>query len=125
MRVLLALSALVFAAAPSAAGPPRDKQPIATPSGKPIECVRLNQIRNTIVRDDATIDFVMRGGKVYRNRLDGGSCPELGFEERFLYKTSFGELCSLDTITVLRSPGLSQGATCGLGKFQPVTLAKR
>jgi hypothetical protein len=87
--------------------------------------VRLNQIRTTKIRDGGTIDFVMRNGRVYRNSLDGGSCPSLSSEKRFLYKTSSGDLCSTDTITVLRDPGLSRGATCGLGEFQPVKLATR
>ena len=73
------------------------------------------------MRDDRTIDFITTGRKVYRNTLDY-PCPQLGFEQRFAHKTSTNNLCSLDTITVLTSPGLSQGATCGLGKFQPVTL---
>ena len=62
------------------------------------------------------------GGKIYRNALPY-SCPQLGFEEKFLYKTSVGALCSVDTITVLHD-GLNQGATCGLGQFQPVKLVK-
>jgi hypothetical protein len=33
------------------------------------------------------------------------------------------QLCSTDIITVLMmgGPGLMRGASCGLGKFQPVT----
>jgi hypothetical protein len=64
--------------------------------------------------------------KVYRNTLPY-SCPQLGFEERFLYKTSLSQLCSTDIITVLTSggPDLSRGASCGLGQFQPVELVKK
>ena len=62
--------------------------------------------------------------KILRNTLPY-SCPSLGFEERFTYSVTNGELCAVDTITVLESAGgLSRGATCGLGNFQPVTLAK-
>jgi hypothetical protein len=123
MRLLIAASSLLFLAAPGTAGQRhKDKVPAATPAGAPVDCLRLNDIRDTKVRDDRTIDFVTNGRKVYRNTLDG-SCPQLGFEQRFSHKTSTNDLCSLDTITVLVSPGLSQGATCGLGKFQPVTLA--
>ena len=124
MRILLAASALLFAAAPSSAGQKTSQVPPATPDGAPVDCVTLSQIRDTQVRDGQTIDFTMRGGKVYRNTLDGGACPQLGFEKRFLYKTSGNQLCSIDTISVLVEPGLSRGATCGLGKFQPVTLDK-
>jgi hypothetical protein len=126
MRTLFAapIAALTLLTLPGAA-PQRNAVPEATPAGKPIDCVSLRNIRETKVRDDSTIDFVMRGGKVYRNDLRGIGCPRLGFEKRFLYKTTLSQICSVDTITVLQDPGLSQGATCGLGEFQPVTLAKR
>ncbi|WP_380878378.1 hypothetical protein ACFB49_16730 [Sphingomonas sp. DBB INV C78] len=90
----------------------------AKADAKPESCVQIIQIRETRVRDDSTIDFYMRGGKIYRNTLPH-SCPSLGFEERFAYKTSLSELCSTDIITVLQDAGgLSRGASCGLGQFQ-------
>ena len=117
-----AVVALVLLAA---AAPARDRVPAAAAAGPPVSCVNLHQIRETRVRDDRTIDFYLRGGRVYRNTLPQ-SCPQLGFEERFSYATSLSRLCSVDIITVLRTgPDLSRGASCGLGKFQPVTLAKR
>lgn len=118
-----ALIALALAATTSVAGArDRNAVPEATPIGDPVSCVQLRSIQSTSVHGDSVIDFHMNGGKVYRNTLPN-SCPSLGFEERFLYKTSLSELCSVDIITVLQSPGLSQGASCGLGKFQPVKLA--
>jgi hypothetical protein len=93
------------------------------PAGKPVNCLHLEQIDETRVRDDQTIDFIMHGGKVYRNRLPN-SCPSLGFEERFSYSPGIQELCSADIITVLQQgPGLMPGASCGLGQFVPVTGA--
>ena len=119
MRLLLALAFL------AAAAPARDRVPAATPAGAAIGCVQLIAIQETRVRDDPTIDFVMRGGRVYRHTLPQ-SCPELGFEQRFAYATSLSQLCSVDIITVLHATGgLQRGASCGLGKFQPVTLARR
>jgi hypothetical protein len=98
--------------------------PPVTPAGKAEDCIPLQSIRETRVRDDRTIDFYMRGGKVYRNVLPG-TCPQLGFEERFAYQTSLSRLCSTDIITVLLMPSTTRGASCGLGKFQPVTGAPR
>ncbi len=117
----LAIVAMILIAGPATA---RDRNaiPAATPTGDAVNCVSLQSIRSTQVHGDSTIDFHMNGGKVYRNTLPN-SCPSLGFEERFLYKTSLSQLCSVDIITVLQSPGLSQGPSCGLGKFQPVKLA--
>ncbi len=107
----------------NAAARDRTVVPLAEPDGKPVSCIHLSQIRSTRVHGDSTIDFEMAGGKIYRNILPN-SCPSLGFEERFLYKTSLSQLCSVDIITVLQSPNLSQGPSCGLGEFQPVKLAK-
>lgn len=119
----LTLAILALAATASVAtARDRNAIPEATPIGKAVSCVPLQSIRSTRVHGDRTIDFHMGGGKVYRNTLPN-SCPGLGFEERFSYKTSLSQLCSVDIITVLQSPGLNQGASCGLGEFQPIELA--
>jgi len=94
----------------------------AQPAGPAQDCVDLNQIRSTEVLSDQVIDFHLRNGRVLRNTLPY-ACPNLGFEEGFSYNTSLSRLCSVDVITVLeRAGGLRRGASCGLGKFQPVTF---
>jgi hypothetical protein len=123
MRNVLIASALIAFAATGSVAARRDAIPNATPIGAPINCVQTSRIDQTQVHGDRTIDFVMRDRKVYRNTLPD-SCPGLGFNESILYKTSIDQLCSVDVITVLQSPGLMRGATCGLGKFQPVELEK-
>ena len=121
MRLPLLGLALLAAAAPAA---DRRQPPEATPTGKPVSCIPLTQIRETQVRDDSTIDFIMHGrNQVYRNTLPN-SCPSLGFEQRFSYATSLSQLCSTDIITVLYTAPIMRGASCGLGQFQPVTLSK-
>jgi hypothetical protein len=118
--VLLPLAA---ACAPSPANEARDiRAPAAAVTGESVSCLTTTNIRNTKVWGDYTIDFEMRDGSTYRNTLDVG-CPELGFEQRFAYKTSVSRLCSSDTITVLRSNG-DRGASCGLGRFVPVEVAQ-
>ncbi|MBZ9648863.1 hypothetical protein K9B33_15045 [Sphingobium sp. 3R8] len=114
---------LACAALPAIA---KDKPDPYVAKGEPIDCVQIQSIRSTDVRDDSTIDFIMNGNKVYRNSLPN-SCPSLGFEKRFLYKTSLSQLCSVDIITVLYNagPGLQQGPSCGLGKFQPMEKAPK
>jgi len=92
--------------------------------GKPVSCIQTNLIHDTKVWDDYTIDFVMTDGTRYRNTL-AGRCPNLGFEQRFAYKTATSSLCSVDTITVLPTGSSIPGPTCGLGKFVPVKLAGR
>lgn len=119
MRPFLLVLGLAAIAAPVTA---KEGVPAATPSGPAVDCVNLSQVRETHVRSDSVIDFEMNNRKFLRNTLTG-SCPQLGFEERFTYSVSGNQLCSVDTITVLLSSG-DRGATCGLGKFQPVTIAK-
>ncbi|GGE21345.1 hypothetical protein GCM10011529_29960 [Polymorphobacter glacialis] len=91
----------------------------------PVSCVNIQNIRQTNVIDDSTIDFVMRGGETLRNRLPN-SCPQLGFERAFSYSTSISQLCSVDIITVLQQGGgIRRGASCGLGPFTPIAPQAR
>lgn len=91
------------------------------PAGDPISCINIVQIRNTQVIDDQTIDFIMRDGTILRNNLPQ-RCPGLGFERAFSYNTSINQLCNVNIITVINQGGRPmQGASCGLGMFQPVT----
>lgn len=95
-------------------------EPVRT-VGEPKNCVTISQIRSTKVIDSRNIDFRMAGGKTYRNTLPQ-SCPGLKFEDRFSYRTSLNQLCSVDIVRVLHDQGgqLYEGAGCGLGKFQMV-----
>ena len=107
--------------------PPADKAefvskaPAAKVVGDPVNCIITTNIRKTKVHDDRTIDFFTSGSRIYRNTLPS-SCPRLGFEEGFTYKTSTARLCNTDIIYVLDRMGgdLRRGAGCGLGKFVPV-----
>jgi hypothetical protein len=120
--LLIGLALAGLAAPAIGRTPPRPDPYVA--KGKPVDCIQLRSIRTTQVRDDRTIDFIMNGNKVYRNILPN-SCPTLGFEKRFSYRTSLSQLCSVDIITVLYNVGssLQPGASCGLGPFQPMARA--
>ena len=127
MRALtLALAASLLAGGGTAlVAKERNAVPVAREIGKPVDCLQLSNIRESRVRSDSVIDFRTNGNKWYRNTLPN-SCPSLGFEERFSYRTSISQLCSVDIIRVLQSygSGLQEGAGCGLGKFQPVEIVK-
>ena len=109
----------------SAAHARQQPVPEATPIGKARDCIQISQIMESRVRSDRIIDFRLTGKKWVRNTLPY-SCPSLGFEEKFSYKTSTNQLCSVDMIAVLHSTGggLQDGAHCGLGKFQPIELIR-
>jgi hypothetical protein len=124
-RHVTALSLVAAAAALAACTAQADRAeevraPAAVAVGEPVSCIETSLISDTRVHDDRTIDFEMRGGRLYRNTLPY-RCSSLGFEERFGYKTTIGRLCSTDTITVLQSGGIN-GPTCGLGRFVPIQL---
>jgi hypothetical protein len=84
-------------------------------------CVDLMRIDRTEVVDNDTVLFYMRNGDVYRNELKN-ACPTLGFEERFMYRTTLTQLCDIDVITVLQDVGFGflPTVSCGLGKFEPI-----
>lgn len=114
MMLLLAGPALAQPA-PQSPSPPADA---AAPAPQTRTCLPLAQIRDSNVVDGKTIDFHMRDGSVWRNRLPY-SCPGLGIERAFSYSTSIPQLCHVDVITVVVQSGPRlPGATCGLGMFE-------
>ena len=121
--ILFTVIGATLAASPAIAK--KREVPAATTTGAAVDCIPISQIRESRVRSDSVIDFRTAGNKWYRNTLPN-SCPALGFEERFSYRTSLNQLCAVDTIAVLQTFGghLQEGPRCGLGKFQPVELAK-
>jgi hypothetical protein len=118
-RVILGLALMGFASGSIARPLTAAQEAGIKPDGAPINCISLAQLYETRVRDDQTIDFFTRSGKVYRNHLPY-SCPQLGWEEKFAHATSLTEICSTDIITVLND-SIGRGASCGLGQFQPVS----
>jgi len=104
----------------------RSDIPKATITGKAITCLPIQSIRESIVRDDWTIDFRTGANTWYRNSLPR-RCNGLGFERAFSYATSLSRLCNVDIITVIANnagPGPMNRGSCGLGEFTPVDLAK-
>ena len=87
-----------------------------------VNCVSLTQIDRTRVVDDHTLLFYMRNDDIYRNVLPH-RCPGLDNQQRFMYRVPITQLCSVDVITVLDDlgSGFMPGASCGLGKFQPIS----
>lgn len=113
----LLLSILIFALFPAVQA--QDS------SGESRRCLTLTRIDRTEIIDDQTIVFYLRGNDIFVNELDR-PCDRLEREGRFSYRTSTGQLCSTDRISVLESSafgGLREGFTCGLGRFRPADEA--
>ncbi|HLT91080.1 MAG TPA: hypothetical protein VKZ85_09070 [Woeseiaceae bacterium] len=87
-----------------------------------VHCVRIQNIRDIDIVNDRTLVFRMRNGDVYRNDLPR-RCPGLDRRDPLMYRTSVGQLCSVDIITVLEDWGFgfAPGVSCGLGMFEPIT----
>lgn len=85
-------------------------------------CVRIQSIDEIDIVNSGTLIFRMRGDEVYRNDLPH-ECPGLRQGDTLMYRSSVGQLCSVDIITVLEDWGFgfSPGASCGLGMFEPIT----
>ena len=102
------------------------EQAAAPDTGSPQQkrCLDLVRIEQTEVVDNKHIVFHVsgQGDPMYLNTLPH-ACIGLSKSDPFLYKTSLSELCDLDMITVLHQQGggFIRGASCGLGKFEPVT----
>jgi hypothetical protein len=121
-KILLIIPAIALLSAGGAVALSGKKAPEPVRAvGEPKSCVNISQIRSTKVVDNNNIDFRMAGGKTYRNALPQ-SCPGLKFEDRFSYRTSINQLCSVDIVRVLHTQGgqLTEGAGCGLGEFQQI-----
>lgn len=86
-----------------------------------VQCVRVTNIDEIDIVNDQILIFRMRGDEVYRNDLPH-SCPGLRRNDTLMYRTSVGQLCNVDIITVLEDWGFgfAPGASCGLGMFHPI-----
>lgn len=104
-------------AGPLAADEEEDEKP-----ENAVNCVNTSRIRSTTIVDDSSIIFYMRGRTDYLNVLPR-QCRGLAREGRFTYRTSGGSVCRLDAIRILYNfgTGIREGASCGLGYFQPVS----
>ena len=118
MLTLVAAAALVSTPVPAQRGDGAR----GADADEPRDCIDLRGIERTRAPDEDTILFYMRGGDVYRNDLPA-SCPDLDFDERFMYRVSLNRLCDSDVITVIDDVGFGfmGGASCGLGKFRQVS----
>ena len=127
MRLLPLAAALTLTACVGTSPAARnqaEKLSYAPTAAEPMTCVPIRSIRQTRVLDDRTIDFVLTGGERVRNTLPV-SCPGLRSEDGISYRTSLSRLCNVDIVTALNRTGgrILQGASCGLGQFQPVARA--
>ena len=79
-------------------------------------CLDASHIDHTVVIDDRTILFYMRGNKIWKNTLHS-SCPSLKFERAFSEEIRGGQVCSNGQMIRV----LETGVSCSLGEFTHYT----
>ena len=93
----------------------------AEKSVEPERCIQLSRVKSTEILDNQRILFELQSGQYFLNSLPY-ACPGLRKSSTILYRTSLDQLCNVDVITVLEpgGGGFWPGASCGLGKFEPL-----
>lgn len=122
MKTTLATALGILSALSMTAGPAYSA---GVTNPQEVNCLDLMRIDHTEVVDNQNILFYMLNGRIYLNKLLQPA-PGLDRHDAFMYKTAIGQLCRLDTVTVLErwGFGLTAGGSSTLGKFMPVDEAR-
>ncbi len=94
--------------------------------GEPQKCINSSRLARATVVNDKSVDFTLRNGKVYRNKLLT-RCPIIRNNDRITYRQeSSTRLCKGDKISSLEtiSDRLQSFGLCGLGEFQQIEAPK-
>ena len=88
--------------------------------GPEVSCINRNQVRSTEVVDDQ--HHQLRHEQPAHVRQPPAQQPARAWpaDRTFTVNSRTTQFCSANTITVITGPGGQRGATCGLGRFQPV-----
>jgi hypothetical protein len=89
-------------------------------AGPPQSCVSQRQLGGNRSAGEGAIIFEGQTGSsvIYVNRPPGG-CPELTFNRALVTRTTTGQLCRGDIVTVADLTSGIQSGSCGLGDFTP------
>jgi len=92
-------------------------------AGKPVNCIRLHDVRSSQVLDGTAIVYEGLGGRLYVNRPDIGA-ESLRRDDILLTKTWGDELCHIDTVRLLDRGSRFEHGFVGLGEFVPYDRPK-
>jgi hypothetical protein len=95
--------------------------PAAERSVEPERCLQLSRVDSTEVLNNRQILFRTRAREYFVNNLPH-PCPGLRRGSTLMFRTSIDLVCDVDVVTVVESMGwgMRPGASCGLGRFEPV-----
>jgi len=93
----------------------------AAQSELPERCLQLSRLDSTEVLSNQQILFETKNHNLYLNTLPY-PCPGLRKDSTLMFRTSIDLVCDVDIVTILDHYGwgMQPGASCGLGKFEPV-----
>lgn len=86
--------------------------------GEPVRCLRLTNIRSSQVYDRTAIVYEGLGGVLYVNRPRSG-VQSLDRNDVLVTRTSTGDLCSIDIVSLWDPNSRMQSGFVGLGEFVP------
>lgn len=108
-------------AAPRAAQP-QQQMPLSDTSSvedTQVQCISIDDIRDSVIRNDRTIHLRMRGNLYYEMRLQN-TCPGLSFYDGFYYRTTPNrQLCGGLDMIMARS-----GSRCPIESFTRIDKEK-
>lgn len=93
-------------------------------AGKPVDCIRLREVRGSEVIDGVAIVYEMPGGRLLVNRPRSGA-DSLRRADILLTRTMAGELCSPDPVELIDSLSYFPRGFVSLGAFVPYTKPQR
>jgi hypothetical protein len=93
-------------------------------AGKPVDCIRLSDVRGSEVIDGVAIVYEMPGGRLLVNRPRSGA-GSLRSADILLTRTVAGELCAPDAVELVDSLSYFPRGFVSLGAFVPYTKPGR
>jgi hypothetical protein len=92
--------------------------------GKPVDCIRMRNIRSSRVLDGTAIVYEGPGRRLYVNRPRSGA-QTLRSDDILLTKTWSDELCSVDIVRLIDQVSRFEHGFVGLGQFVPYELPEK
>lgn len=91
------------------------------PTGEKERCVSASRIDQMTAVDEKTLLFRLGVNDYYVNKVNGRCNGATFSSNRFQYKITGSQLCSIDIIDVVDTSGFTTG-TCSLGEFEELAL---
>jgi len=129
MRTILLIGAAALAASCATGGERTERVNKAAaetlakyePTGEKERCISTSRIDQMTAVDEKTLLFRLGVNDYYVNKVRGRCNGATFSSNRFQYKVTGSQLCSIDIIDVVDTSGFTTGA-CSLGEFEELAL---